>query len=182
VSNYGGSMSKVKITNLKAGACVVNSLKIIIPGMGFTIKDSSVVEDPDLVELEHLGLISVVKIEEVKPVISKPVPTIEAKVATKKEPAKPAKPSKAEKTKGKTSNGSKKQVIQTPAKQEGRPGTSFRIKDGAEDEMRAKVVIMGDNGPEVKHMSPGINGNDGPKFVGDDDFSNETSEDGFTTV
>ena len=166
-------MSKVKITNLKAGACVINSLKIIIPGMGFMIKDVSVLDDPDLIELESLKIISVVDIDEES--TSDKNPTSSNVDSSKKSTQK----TKALKNTKHTDKTTKKEI---PSKKEIRPGTSFKIQEGMENEMGSKVVIVGDNGPEIKHMNPGINGNDGPKFVGDDSYDGETEEDGFTTI
>ena len=49
-------MPKVKITNLKPGACVVNSLQLTIPGYGSVLRDESVSEDSDLIELQSFVL------------------------------------------------------------------------------------------------------------------------------
>lgn len=168
-------MPKIKITNLKAGACVINSLNVIIPGMTCIIKDSSDIEDPDIMELEHLGIISIQKVETKTQVVKKTtqvnndsskssveknnVTTAESEVSPKT-----ACKNGTKKTKNKKSPSIKKKTV-TQAK---RKGTDFRDIDNFTDDMGAKVVIMGENGPEEKHMNPGINGGNGPKYVGDD--------------
>lgn len=169
-------MSKVKIINLKAGACVVNSLKQIIPGMSFVIKDSSVMDDPDLIELQSLGIISVQELNDVV-LADKPV---------NQDSKKSANVSPKKETKGKK-NGSGKISKESGAKQvkvaANKPGTDFRSVDNVqEDIMGGKVVIIGDNGPEFKRMNPGINGATGPKYVGDAYGDEPTNEDGFLTV
>lgn len=152
-------MPRVKITNLKAGACVINSLKLTIPGGKSVVRDASVVGDPDLSELEAEGIISVTPAEEVKPSAPpKPPP----QTAKSQKPTQP--PKKGQK------GGSQKNTPPPPPPPppQPKPGTSFRIPDGPEDEMGRTVVIMGDGGPEKRKMGPGINGAPGPKYVGDE--------------
>jgi len=173
-------MPRIKITNLKAGACVINSLHITLAGMGSIIMDSSVAGDPDLSELESLKIVSVQTIDDAQTV--KPV--------TKQEPEKKVEPQKQAKEpyqeKGKKQGVAKqgkasKQPAQPIQTLKIKAGTDFRAVD-VEDGMGAKVIIMGDSGPEVRKMGPGINGANGPKFVGDDAWNGETDETGFTTV
>jgi hypothetical protein len=159
-------MPRVKITNLKAGACVINSLKLTIPGGKSVVRDASVVGDPDLSELEAEGIISVTAAEEVKPSVPPKPPAQAAK------PQKPTQPPK------KGQKGGSQKNTPPPAPQP-KPGTSFRIPDGPEDEMGRTVVIMGDAGPEVRKMGPGINGAPGPKYAGDEAADDGKEPEGF---
>lgn len=174
-------MPRVKITNLKPGACVINSLKITLAGMASVIRDAGVVGDADLSELEHAGIISVQPFEVAAPVVQpteKPaVP--EAKIQKVSQPAAEVAVDKPKKNKKKTLKSEKTIAATTvPAK---KPGTDFRAVDGPEDVMGSKVVVMGEMGPEVRKMNPGINGGTGPKYVGDESFEPD-DEDGFTVV
>ena len=148
-------MPKVKITNLRPGACVINSLRLTIAGKGSVVRDASIIGDPDLTELEAEGLVKVESIPDVKP----------------PDPVKPAnvQPAKTEPKKGGKGGKGKKQPQQPqqPAKPREKPGTSFKVQDGPEDQMGGKVVVMGQDGPIVKHMTPGLNA-EGPKFIGDE--------------
>lgn len=173
-------MPKIKITNLKAGACVINSLKIIIPGMGSVVRDDSVIGDPDLSELENLKVVSIQTVEE-ESVVNKNTNKTPEKNIDQKKPE----PKNADKNQSKTKVKSQKSAKQNngSVKEVRNPkiGTDFRAVD-VEDTMGAKVVIIGENGPEIKKMNPGINGNDGPKFVGDDAWNGQTDETGFITL
>jgi len=157
-------MSRVKIINLKQGTCVINSLNIAIPGMASVVRDESVVGDPDLTELESAGIISIVPVSNI---VEKP--TVKATVPVKSNASKPK-------------NNKKNKKIVNPISENKTAltnrGTDFRAVDGPEDTMGANVVIIGDNGPEVRQMNPGINGGDGPKYVGDTSYD----QDDFITI
>jgi len=165
-------MPKVRITNLKPGACVINSLKVTIAGYGSVTRDASVVGDADLTELESYGIVSVTPIEDVQ------------RQATPQPPRQTPAPPPAQPP---ASHG--KPVA--PPKQRPRPGTDFRSvdpedqyvtrrrEDGSEELVpvaprdQAKVVIVGENGPQVKKMRPSINNIDGPKYAGDESWRDE---------
>jgi hypothetical protein len=171
-------MPKIKITNLKFGACVINSLRLTIPGKASVVRDASILGDPDLSELESEGVISVTSVEDAKPAPPPPAPKpqpVQAAKQTKPQPGK--KPQQGKKA------PAAPPAPQQPPKPKEKPGTSFRMVDGPEDEMGRKVVIMGEDGPIVKKMGPGINGS-GPKFVGDQFEEPEPPEpaDGFSDV
>lgn len=159
-------MPKIKITNLKPGAIVINSLKITIPGKSSVTRDASVMDDPDLIELENDGFVSISQHEA--------VPTASPKQGSNL-------PSEAPQG---SPSGVPPKKLDKPKKQQQKPGTSFRMNDGPEDAMGRRVTVMGENGPEIKKMSPGINGGDGPKFGGDDigDDVDLPSEDGVHTI
>ena len=170
-------MPKVKITNLKQGACVINSLKIIIPGGGSVVRDDGVVSDADLIELEACGIIKVTAAD----VVAEPQCRIqvEGKVEARPETKPTVKPAVAKQGAAKKGPAPKTQPKQIPVE---KPGTSFVIKDGAEDEMGRTVVVMGDGGPEIRKMGPGINGAEAPKYAGDIARSDEKPAEGFTTI
>lgn len=164
-------MAKVKIINLKQGACVINSLKIIVPGGGSVIRDDSVLTDPDLVELESAGIIKVVSAED------SPVPKCQVIVVEKETKTSSKQPANAK--------NAKKDSPKKPEK--AKPGTSFQVHERPEDQMGRTAVVMGENGPELKKMNPGINGAPGPKFAGDTadetrDASAKTDDEGFTQI
>jgi hypothetical protein len=187
------AMGKVKITNNQMGACVINSLKIIIAGKGFVVRDDSVVGDADLTELENEGLITVTPFETV--VVATPL------VVTTNQPQMPP----VVVTESKKAGRPKKQAQQQPQPQKPvqpppqapkqkkqKPGTSFNVDDyGPENAMGNPVVVMGKDGPEVKKMSPGINAqanlND-PKDITPPEEGDDAPEgtglqaDGFTTI
>jgi hypothetical protein len=163
-------MPRIKITNLKEGACVVNSLKITIPGKSSVTRDASIIGDPDLVELETEGIISVMQVGDSLPVIDRHVPP----------PLQSDKPQQGKK-RGKKRKLTAKDIIQ-PTKTQ-KPGTSFRMNDGPGDEMGRTAVVMGEHGPEKKKMNPGINSHDTPRFIGDPESPADTDEDnGFTKI
>lgn len=163
-------MPKVRITNLKPGACVINSLKITIPGGGSVTRDASVVGDSDLAELESYGVISVSPLGEEKPQ-PKPQPAAQQAGTAKPQQGRQAKPRP-------------------------RPGTDFRRvdpedqfvvrrrEDGSEELVPAdkpreeKVVVVGRDGPEVRHMRPGMNNVDGPKYAGDESWQGSDGQGG----
>lgn len=174
-------MPKVKITNLKPGACVVNSLRMTIPGYGSVLRDASVSEDSDLIELQSYGAISIVAVDN--------------------DP-----PSNDAETKKSTTKKIKTQKSKNSSKM--RPGTDFRDVD-PEDQYRTrkredgseefvpiekdepeKVVVAGDKGPEIRHMQPSINNKPGPKYAGDEDWEDgeddvqplDENQEGFTTI
>jgi hypothetical protein len=186
-------MPRVKITNLKPGPIVVNSLKITIPGGASVIRDASVVGDSDLSELEADGL---VKIEDAgeTPKPTKPAYTVpEAPKATAKTPKqagqKSQKPQQATPKQAQGIANRGKQVVSQGPKQ--KPGTDFRNvdppdenmvvvmgKNGTEfrkvgEEASDKVVVMGDDGPAVRKMGRGINERSGPKYEGDTGFEGQ---------
>ena len=158
-------MPKIKITNLKPGACVINSLRVTIAGNSSVTRDASVVGDPDLTELESYGVVAVTPLEEVD---QKPSQT-----AVQQPP-----------TKQPQSSRQNEQV--QPPKAPKRPGTDFRAVDGPEDQMGGKVIVVGEQGPEVRRMDGGLNAKNGPKYVGDDAWQDTSEADGeaegFTTI
>ena len=158
---------------MKAGAIVINSLRLTMPGLSSVIRDAGIVGDPDLVELESEGIISITNPDEIKPVPQSIQPI--------------QKPQQAIAKQGKKQQGKTQSSKQTPPQKPEKPGTSFNVDDSIGDEMGRTVVIMGANGPEVKKMNPGINGGDGPKYVGDQTGIFEQDipsdqDDGFTDV
>lgn len=183
-------MPRVKITNLKPGPIVVNSLKITIPGGASVIRDASVVGDSDLSELEADGLVSIEDAGET-PKPNKPAYTVP--VAPKTAPKMPKQAGqKAQQAAPKQAQGIAnrgKQVV--PQGQKRKPGTDFRDVDPPEEHMvvvmgkngtefrktgeeaHDKVVVMGDGGPEVSKMSRGINERSGPKYAGDTGFDGQ---------
>ncbi len=169
--------TRIIITNLKPGACVINSLKLTIPGKGSAVRDAGVADDPDLVELETSGIISIASYDDVKAKQEKQ----DAKIVTKPEVQKSA--AKQRRKKQKADN--QMQPDPQPAAKPGpKPGTSFRVIDGPEEEMGRSVVVMTEDGPQVRKMNPGINAS-GPKFAGDE-FDDGKVEDakptGFSVV
>ena len=173
-------MPKVKITNLKAGACVINSLRLTIAGKSSVVRDAGVIGDPDLVELESEGIVSVEQVQEAPPLQPKPAQPVVQE--TRPQTAKP----KPGKQGGQAGKNVKKPHLQPqqPSKPKEKPGTSFRPADGPEEEMGRTVVVMGEDGPVVKKMSPGINAT-GPKYLGDLDGDDPPDGDdpaGFTQV
>jgi len=164
-------MPKVKIINLRPGACVVNTMKLVIPGGGSVVRNDDVIGDPDLIELEAAGIIKIVSAEDVP----------EAKCTIVPSPTAPKTPPNSHKA--------KKEAAKPAVKVD-----PFRAmdKDGPEDQMGRPAVVMGENGPEIKKMGPGINGKNGPKYEGDSRYKGKgTSEpaengvsdaDGFTEV
>ena len=169
-------MPKVKITNLKSGACVINSLGLTIAGNSSVTRDASVVGDSDLTELESYGVVAVTPIEDIRPQTPQPVPQ------PVPQPAKPVNKSPASKTK----NNKKPPQPQQPKIQQPlvRAGTDFRAVDGPEDNMGGKAVVVGEHGPEVRKMNGGINTREGPRFTGDDAWqeSDPSVDEGFTTL
>lgn len=155
-------MPKLKIVNLKPGACVINSLKITIAGLSYVIIDSSTIGDLDIEELKRLGIISITPVHDTVGKRPKKVQNALPKLPIQKK--------QIMAKKGITKTGKPiKQTIQNIGQIPSKPGTDFRAVDGPEDVMGAKVVIMGDAGPEVRKMSPGINGA-GPKYAGDTSY------------
>lgn len=188
-------MPKVKITNLKFGACVINSLRLTIPGKASVIRDSSIIGDPDLSELESEGIISLESLDDPKvPPMARPQPA----QTVKSQPASKGKATQktvgtAQKGKAQGANATADYIASRLAEQKAKPpaakpkmkpGTDFRAVDGPEDDMGRKVVVMGEHGPVVKNMGPGINAQ-GPKYVGDDAEDSDPPDapaEGFTDV
>lgn len=179
-------MPKVKITNLKSGACVINSLKLTIAGMSSVTRDASVVGDSDLAELESYGVVSITMLEDAQPAApvvrsapqQSPPQRVPAKGAAKQGKAPPPE-------KRKPQQPPSLEQPQTPKSQQlRRPGTDFRSVDGPEDEMGGKVIVIGEKGPETHKLDGGLNAKEGPKFAGDDAWqpSDEANSDGFTTI
>lgn len=170
-------MPKVKITNLKQGACVINSLKIIIPGGGSVLRDDGVTSDADLIELEACGIIKVTAADGVV------TPQCRIQVEGKEEAKAAAKPVAAKQgaaKQGAAKKGPAPKAQTKPAPPAAKPGTSFSVQDMAGDEMGRTAVVMGLGGPEIRKMGPGINGTEAPKYVGDE--SVEKAAEGFTTI
>lgn len=173
-------MSKIKITNLKAGACVINSLKSVVAGYASIVKDACDLGDSDLIELESLGIISIEEIGVEKLTSKEKLPIKNSDIEN---------PAKANQTTSKQSkkvnkqstNPEKKNNVKVMLANKKRLGTDFRDVDHSDDQMGNKVIVMGENGPEEKHMNPGINGGNGPKYAGDGSFE-QTNESDFITV
>lgn len=180
VLNYGGYMSKIKITNLKAGACVINSLKSVVAGYASIVKDASDLGDSDLVELESLGIISIeeIGVEKATTKEKSPIKNSDIEKSAKVSQATSKQNKKVDKQ---STQAEKKNNVKTVLVSKKRLGTDFREVDNSDDQMGNKVVVMGENGPEEKHMNPGINGGNGPKYAGDGSFE-QTDEADFITV
>lgn len=194
-------MSRVKIINLKQGPIVVNSLKITIAGNAFIIRDSSVVGDSDLAELESEGLIKIEGCEEVnKPAV------VTAAIIAKPDAKSPSHHGKQPEKKTAAKNGKKPiktaepqtTPVVTPTKttQSPKPGTDFRAVDPEDEEMvvvagrnglefrkmekqngdSTKTSVMDEDGPKLGKMSPGLNSRKGPKYVGDTKFGDNDGE------
>jgi len=183
-------MSRVKITNLKSGPIVINSLKLIIKGNAVVIRDSVVVGDEDLAELERGGVIKVESLsEEVKqpsnPAPASPTTSEVTSKRTSKQPVKKA-------GKGNPQNNQTTQPQCEAPKP--KPGTDFRAVDPEDDEMvvvmgrngaefrpkaesdrkiGTKTAVMGEDGPELGKMGKGVNGRKGPKYFGDTGFEGQ---------
>jgi len=192
-------MSRVKITNLKQGPIVVNSLKITIAGNAFIIRDSSVVGDSDLAELESEGLIKIEVCEEVnKPAV------VSAAIISKPDAKAPSNHGKQPDKKTAAKNGKKlgkapvpptlvSAPVKTPAP---KPGTDFRNVDPEDQDLvvvagrnglefmkienpngdATKTGVMDEDGPKLGKMSPGLNSRRGPKYVGDTKFGDNDGE------
>jgi hypothetical protein len=163
-------MQKVKITNLKQGAVVINSLNMTLGGGVSIVRDASFMDDPDIEELRKCGII---KVSSYDSDIQTQQQTIVAPTEQKMGDGK--------KTKKKSPKSSPVNVKITKKQNQAKPGTSFKIPEGPEDAMESRVVIIGESGPEEKKMGPGINGID-IKFVGDEDQKEQDASNGFITI
>ena len=194
-------MSRVKIANLKQGPIVVNSLKITIAGNAFIIRDSSVVGDSDLAELEIEGLIKIENCEEVnKPVV------VSAAIISKPDAKAPSSHGKQPDKKTAAKNGKKSSKVSAPPTAPAaapakttpntKPGTDFRNVDPEDQDLvvvagrnglefrkienpngdGTKSSVMDEDGPKLGKMSPGLNSRKGPKYVGDTKFVDNDPE------
>lgn len=174
-------MSRIEIVNRTQKRFVINSLNMVIgphnPNKPI-LRDHAIKSDPDICELVHSGMLSLVEVADPKLESIKEAPSSPSKnqnVSTN-EASKQGEQSKQSKQgKGKRKYTSKKSHAEenVEKKKRGSKAVTYFNPTDSSDQMGGKVVIMGEKGPQISKMQPGMNAHEGPKFIGDIDVDDD---------
>jgi len=149
-------MSRVYIVNRTPKTFVVNSLNVRIlpddPSRRRILRDGSIANDPDIMELVATGQIMLVPEESVA-AVPPPQPAAQPQVSAQ---------AQQPQSKGDQRHGGKRRKKD---KQRGAVATSHEDPNSPANQMGNRAIVMGENGPQevrARRMDEG-----GPKFVGD---------------